>query len=351
MKRLYTYFISCNKNNVRTNTVVEENEQLRKENDEYFKCFYCLHVRTGVIIFGFLQIILYSLVSVSLINSMSQIDKIHRDILSNINSMKEMDKDIFNNNFIIEKNNPFYPKNERDNLIYEKNKIDLSDKNDYFVVDKPPNIHHDSDNYRMYNFTCIIFLVIILITVVFLSFYAVFRNIPSHLLPNFFLVVFEFCLSFLGSICFLYDYSHDNIYQTIIEATLYFPFKEQFTKMDAKYIMFIFLLFIFFIQLIRAYHISILYRCYKFLLNKIPNTTLSPSLAQNKKQMFKVDNDLPNYDTIMEEINSIDYQKNQSGHLFYPETPPPTYKSALTFQNEKNIGVKPFIDNDITNEN
>ncbi|XP_018022174.1 uncharacterized protein LOC108678306 [Hyalella azteca] len=107
------------------------------------------------------------------------------------------------------------------------------------------------------------FITVCTLLVTLLLFYALHRRQPSHLMPFFFLQVFDFCISSMTMMSYV---THVSSLREMLQETPAFPFRDSLLNMSTNCLTF-FVLFMFLsVFLIKAYCINIIWRCYKYLL-------------------------------------------------------------------------------------
>lgn len=172
-----------------------------------------------------------------------------------------------------------------------------------------------------------LFITLCTFVVTLLLVYGAFRGQPSHLMPFFFLQVFDFCISSMTMIGYL---SYLPNIRQLIRETPAFPFQQQLLAMNTKCLTFFAMLIFITTLMAKAYCISIVWRCYKFLMLKAQagRSVLRylggvSGPVDQESQTLVMGQDLPDYDTAMADPQ---YRKKLSG--MFPE-PPPSYDMAM----------------------
>ncbi|RXG67743.1 Tetraspanning orphan receptor [Armadillidium vulgare] len=175
-----------------------------------------------------------------------------------------------------------------------------------------------------------LFITLCTFIVTLLLVYGAFREQPSHLMPFFFLQVFDFCISSMTMFGYL-SYL-PNVRQVISESPV-FPFQHfqnQLLAMNTKCLTFFVMLIFITTFLVKAYCISIVWRCYKYLMQRSQGGRWPPRShmghsgpVDQESQTLVLGHDLPDYDTA---ITDPQYRKKVSG--LFPE-PPPSYDMAM----------------------
>lgn len=296
-------------------------EALRKQHDQW-TCFLCCHVRTGTIIIGIWHMLLH-LMALSLI----AVVVVHPEILRQPGSLgglgasgERLDvkpQDVQATN-CAEMPCTLAKQGDESNSNADKvnSDISLSLGN---IISHPLNT--DEVNVALFITLCMFIVTLLLV-------YGAFRRQPSHLMPFFFLQVFDFCISSMTMIGYL-SYL-PNIRQLILETPA-FPFQQQLLAMNTKCLTFFAMLIFISTLMAKAYCISIVWRCYKYLMLKaqVGRSVLqylggvSSGPVDQESQTLVRGQDLPDYDTAMADPQ---YRKKLSG--MFPE-PPPSYDMAM----------------------
>lgn len=296
-------------------------EALRKWHDEW-TCFICCHVRTGTIVIGIWHMLLH-LISLSLIAVMM----VHPDILKQsgsshggINSGTEQlsvePLDVQAVRCGTETPCILAAQGEGKTDQVTSNDFSLSLSN--FMTTHRPNT--DEVNVALFITLCMFIVTLLLV-------HGALRRQPSHLMPFFFLQVFDFCISsmtMIGYVSYL-----PNIRQ-LIQDNPAFPFQQQLLAMNTKCLTFFAMLIFISTLMVKAYCISIVWRCYKYLMLKAQagRSVLRylggvSGPVDQESQTLVMGQDLPDYDTA---IADPQYRKKLPG--MFPE-PPPSYDMAM----------------------
>lgn len=234
-----------------------------------FTCFLCGHVLTGTIVIGFLHI-LFHLSSLTLIT----IALIHPKLLGNLSSSADDDDvALYSGNFSFsssDDDNETLPYHDdggspRGMLLYLGNMIIIRVMNTdevYFVL---------------FLTLCTFFCTLLLM-------YGAFFRRPSCIFPFFYSPVFSLCMSSMTMVyCIFYL---PDIHQ-IIRDTQTFPFQQQLLRMDTKRLKIIFTIIFMIILMAQSYFLSIVWRCYLYLIS-YKKAPLPPLFQKNKKRHSSV---------------------------------------------------------------
>ncbi|XP_050694519.1 lysosomal-associated transmembrane protein 4B-like isoform X2 [Eriocheir sinensis] len=295
-------------------------EALRKWSDEW-TCFLCCHVRTGTIVIGIwhmlLHLITLSLIVVMVVNpdTLKQSGNDPRGAGSGVEQLTVEPLDVQAVNCGAEM--PCILAAQGDgNTEQVTSDFSLSISN--FMTTHRPNT--DEMNVALFITLCMFIVTLLLV-------HGAFRRQPSHLMPFFFLQVFDFCISsmtMIGYVSYL-----PNIRQ-LIQDNPAFPFQQQLLAMNTKCLTFFAMLIFITTLMVKAYCISIVWRCYKYLMLKVQagRSVLRylggvSGPVDQESQTLVMGQDLPDYDTA---IADPQYRKKLSG--MFPE-PPPSYDMAM----------------------
>ncbi|CAL4065874.1 unnamed protein product [Meganyctiphanes norvegica] len=296
-------------------------DRLRKRHDQW-TCFLCCHVRTGTIVIGFWHMLLH-LMALSLI----AVVVVHPEMLSQPGGALGR----FNsNNDLLTVNShgqdvqavnctemPCILANQRDvrnNPAASDFSLSLSNLLTSHRLDT------DEVNVALFITLCTFVVTLMLV-------YGAFRGQPSHLMPFFFLQVFDFCISSMTMIGYL---SYLPNIRQMIRETPAFPFQRQLLEMNTKCLTFFVMLIFVTTLMAKAYCISIVWRCYKFLMMRAQagrsvlryfGGVTGP--VDQESQTLVMGQDLPDYDTACADPQ---YRKKLAG--MFPE-PPPSYDVAM----------------------
>ena len=144
--------------------------------------------------------------------------------------------------------------------------------------------------------------------------YGACRFKPSHLMPFFFLKVFDFCICTMTIIGYL---SYPFNFVEVMRDTSPFIIRQPFLGMNANFLKFVVIVIFISTILIKGYWISIVWRCYKFF------QSLGHVDRENHHHVGDGDDGLPDYETV------ITQYENKFSHLY-----PPTYKEAMREETE-----------------
>ncbi|XP_063609299.1 tetraspanning orphan receptor-like isoform X2 [Penaeus indicus] len=317
-------------------------EALRKRHDQW-TCFLCCHVRTGTIVIGFWHMLLHlmalSLIAVVVVHPemLSQSvgplsglggsgDQLtvnpHQQDVQAVKCGAEMpcilatQGDDNSNQGGFSQGNYNKGSPNQGNPNQASNDFSLSLGN----LLTTHRLNTDEVNVALFITLCTFVVTLLLV-------YGAFRGQPSHLMPFFFLQVFDFCISSMTMIGYL-SYL-PNIRQRIRETPA-FPFQQQLLAMNTKCLTFFVMLIFITTLMAKAYCISIVWRCYKFLMLKAQagRSVLRymggvSGPVDQESQTLVMGQDLPDYDTAMADPQ---YRKKLSG--MFPE-PPPSYEMAM----------------------
>lgn len=296
-------------------------DRLRKRHDQW-TCFLCCHVRTGTIVIGFWHMLLHlmalSLIAVVVVHpemlsqpggALGRFNS-HNDLLT-VNSHGQ-DVQAVNCTEM-----PCILANQRDvrnNPAANDFSMSLSNLLTSHRLDT------DEVNVALFITLCTFVVTLMLV-------YGAFRGQPSHLMPFFFLQVFDFCISSMTMIGYL---SYLPNIRQMIRETPAFPFQRQLLEMNTKCLTFFVMLIFVSTLMAKAYCISIVWRCYKFLMMRAQagrsvlryfGGVTGP--VDQESQTLVMGQDLPDYDTACADPQ---YRKKLAG--MFPE-PPPSYDVAM----------------------
>lgn len=296
-------------------------DRLRKRHDQW-TCFLCCHVRTGTIVIGFWHMLLHlmalSLIAVVVVHP-EMLDKpggalgrfsSHNDLLT----VNPHGQDVQAVNCT---EMPCILANQRDvrnNPAANDFSMSLSNLLTSHRLDT------DEVNVALFITLCTFVVTLMLV-------YGAFRGQPSHLMPFFFLQVFDFCISSMTMIGYL---SYLPNIRRMIQETPAFPFQRQLLEMNTKCLTFFVMLIFVSTLMAKAYCISIVWRCYKFLMMRAQagrsvlryfGGVTGP--VDQESQTLVMGQDLPDYDTACADPQ---YRKKMAG--MFPE-PPPSYDVAM----------------------
>ncbi|KAK3874100.1 hypothetical protein Pcinc_020936 [Petrolisthes cinctipes] len=287
-------------------------EALRKQHDQW-TCFLCCHVRTGTIIIGIWHMLLH-LLSLTFI----AVVVVHPEILPHPDS--SLGGLGGNGELLDVKPQDVQATNCAEMPCTLAKQGDENNNNNDNVNNNDISISWDQVNMALFITLCMFIVTLLLV-------YGAFRRQPSHLMPFFFLKVFDFCISSMTMIGYL-SYL-PNIRQLILEIPA-FPLQQQLLAMNTKCLTFFAMLIFIFILMAKAYCISIVWRCYKYLMLKAQagRSVLRylggvSGPVDQESQTLVMGQDLPDYDTAMADPQ---YRKKLSG--MFPE-PPPSYDMAM----------------------
>lgn len=111
--------------------------------------------------------------------------------------------------------------------------------------------------------TVAVFITLCTLLVTMLLLYGVARHQPQHLMPFFFLQVFDFCISSMTMVSYL---SYLPNLRQLLQETPAFPFRDQLLAMQTNCLTFTVMMIFIATFMVKAYCINIVWRCYKFLL-------------------------------------------------------------------------------------
>ncbi|XP_027237070.1 lysosomal-associated transmembrane protein 4B isoform X1 [Penaeus vannamei] len=317
-------------------------EALRKRHDQW-TCFLCCHVRTGTIVIGFWHMLLHlmalSLIAVVVVHPKMLSQSVgplsglggsgdqltvnpHQQDVQAVKCGAEMpcilatQGDDNSNQGGFNQGNYNKGSPNQGNPNQASNDFSLSLGN----LLTTHRLNTDEVNVALFITLCTFVVTLLLV-------YGAFRGQPSHLMPFFFLQVFDFCISSMTMIGYL-SYL-PNIRQRIRETPA-FPFQQQLLAMNTKCLTFFVMLIFITTLMAKAYCISIVWRCYKFLMLKAQagRSVLRymggvSGPVDQESQTLVMGQDLPDYDTAMADPQ---YRKKLSG--MFPE-PPPSYEMAM----------------------
>lgn len=298
----------------------ERFDSMRKRNAN-FTCFLCCHVRTGTIVIGFWHMLLH-LMALSLI----AIVVIHPEMLMANNpsagaqtgksdqlSVSPQDVQAVNCGGEM----PCILAAQGDGSGHQS-ATDLSLSLGNLLTTH--RLNTDEVNVALFITLCTFVVTLLLV-------YGAFRGQPSHLMPFFFLQVFDFCISSMTMIGYL---SYLPNIRQLIRDTPAFPFQQQLLGMNTKCLTFVVMVIFITTLMAKGYCISIVWRCYKFLMLKAQagqsvlrylGSVSGP--VDQESQTLVVGHDVPDYDTVM-----ADPQYRKKLLSLYPE-PPPSYDVAM----------------------
>ncbi|XP_076045516.1 uncharacterized protein LOC143027758 isoform X2 [Oratosquilla oratoria] len=296
-----------------------------RNNQDPWTCFLCCHVRIGTIFIGFWHMLL-NLMALSLI----AVVVVHPEMLGNqglqadssdqltveMTSHKYHDPELMAVNCTKE---PCILATQGDgHFSNAKNDFSLS----YSVGNLLSTHRFNNDEVNVALFITLCTFVVTLLLV-----YGAFRGQPSHLMPFFFLQVFDFCIlsmTMIGYLSYL-----PNVRQMIRETPV-FPFQQQLLSMNGKCLTFFVMLIFITTLMAKAYCISIVWRCYKYLIlqaqagrSVLRYLSGVTGPVDQESQTLVMGQDLPDYDTA---VADPQYRKKLSG--LFPE-PPPSYDMAM----------------------
>ncbi|XP_042230327.1 lysosomal-associated transmembrane protein 4B-like isoform X1 [Homarus americanus] len=295
-------------------------EAMRKRHNQW-TCFLCCHVRTGTIVIGFWHMLLH-LMALSLI----AVVVVHPEMLSQtggtLGGLGSGDELSVNPQDVQAENCAEMPCSlaARGDGSSNQAASDFS----LFLGNLLTTHRLTTDDVNIALFITLCTFVVTLLLV-----YGAFHSQPSHLMPFFFLQVFDFCISSMTMIGYL-SYL-PNIRQLIRESPE-FPFQEQLLAMNTKCLTFFAMLIFITTLMTKAYCISIVWRCYKFLMLRAQagrsvlrylDGVSGP--VDQESQTLVMGQDLPDYDNAMADPQ-YSYRKKLPG--IFPE-PPPSYDMAM----------------------
>ncbi|KAG0713215.1 Lysosomal-associated transmembrane protein 4A [Chionoecetes opilio] len=295
-------------------------EALRKWHDEW-TCFICCHVRTGTIVIGIWHMLLH-LITLSLIAIMMSHPDILKESGSGVGRASSGTEQLSVEPLDVQAVNcgaemPCILAAQGDGNTEQATK-DFSLSLSNFMTTHRPNT--DEVNVALFITLCMFIVTLLLV-------HGAVRRQPSHLMPFFFLQVFDFCISsmtMIGYVSYL-----PNIRQ-LIQDNPAFPFQQQLLAMNTKCLTFFAMLIFITTLMVKAYCISIVWRCYKYLMLKVQagRSVLRylggvSGPVDQESQTLVMGQDLPDYDTA---IADPQYRKKLSG--LFPE-PPPSYDMAM----------------------
>ncbi|KAK8725550.1 hypothetical protein OTU49_010616, partial [Cherax quadricarinatus] len=293
-------------------------EALRKRHDQW-TCFLCCHVRTGTIVIGFWHMLLH-LMALSLI----AVVVVHPEKLTQsggpLGGLGSGDELSVNPQDVKAVNCAEMPCT----LAAQGDGSTDAAVTDFSIslgnLITTHRLNTDEVNVALFITLCTFVVTLLLV-------YGAFRGQPSHLMPFFFLQVFDFCISSMTMIGYL---SYLPNIRQLIRETPAFPFQQQLLSMNTKCLTFFAMLIFITTLMTKAYCISIVWRCYKFLMLKAQagRSVLRylggvSGPVDQESQTLVMGQDLPDYDTA---IADPQYRKKLSG--MFPE-PPPSYDMAM----------------------
>ncbi|XP_071526391.1 uncharacterized protein [Panulirus ornatus] len=304
----------------RLREVQQRLEALRKRHDVW-TCFLCCHVRTGTIVIGFWDMLLH-LMALSLIAVLV----VHPEMLTQnggpLGSLGSVGDQLSVRPQDVQAVNcgaemPCILAAQGDgstNQVASDFSLSLGN------LLTTHHLNTDEVNVALFITLCTFVVTLLLV-------YGAFRGQPSHLMPFFFLQVFDFCISSMTMIGYL---SYLPNIRQLIRETPAIPFQQQLLAMNTKCLTFFAMLAFITTLMTKAYCISIVWRCYKFLMLKAQAgrsvlrylSGVSGPVDQ-ESQTLVMGQDLPDYDTAMADPQ---YRKKLSG--MFPE-PPPSYDMAM----------------------
>ncbi|KAF2362690.1 hypothetical protein FHG87_006554 [Trinorchestia longiramus] len=179
------------------------------------------------------------------------------------------------------------------------------------------------------------FITVCTLMVTLLLLYALHRRQPSHLMPFFFLQVFDFCITSMTMMSYL---THVSSLREMLHETPAFPFRDTLLTMRTNCLTF-FVLFMFLsVFMMKAYCINIIWRCYKYLLLVRSAASAAASAAAAVQLCApaaggsrsgaggRSGRSLPASEYCTQWLLEQDYRMKLSGA--YPE-PPPSYDVAM----------------------
>ncbi|KAL0271935.1 UNVERIFIED_CONTAM: hypothetical protein PYX00_005081 [Menopon gallinae] len=263
-----------------------------------WKCCFCCHVRTGTIFIGIWYLMLHALILSIMAVVLSYPKILDQDIdpvlPTPLSEVDQVSPEVYTGNFDWSHNSdgssikplPLLPHGYRE--LWERQNFSHQDMNIGVVV-------------TICSFTMTLMLL-----------YGAIKGKPSYLMPFFCLKVFDFCvagISAVGYLCYPPDMN-----QYWMKKFKLLPFKEELSDFHPDTIVIFAATAFVLIMLIKAYFISIIWRCYKYL-------SFRQIAAQRTVHFIDpvVQNllpDLPDYETAVKKF----------------PTPPPSYASAVRGQ-------------------
>ncbi|XP_066949496.1 lysosomal-associated transmembrane protein 4B isoform X1 [Macrobrachium rosenbergii] len=299
----------------------ERFEAMRRRNAN-FTCFLCCHVRTGTIVIGFWHMLLH-LMALSLI----AIVVFHPEMLMNSNNLSSGTQADRNDQLSVShldvqalncgEETPCILAAQGDGSVHQS-ATDLSLSLGNLLTTH--RLNRDEVNVALFITLCTFVVTLLLV-------YGAFRGQPSHLMPFFFLQVFDFCISSMTMIGYL---SYLPNIRQLIRETPAFPLQQQLLGMNTNCLTFVVMVIFISTLMAKGYCISIVWRCYKFLMLKAQagqsvlrylGSVSGP--VDQESQTLVVGHDVPDYDTVM-----ADPQYRKKLLSLYPE-PPPSYDAAM----------------------
>lgn len=162
-----------------------------------------------------------------------------------------------------------------------------------------------------------------MIAITLMLIYGTVKGRPSHLLPFFFLQLCDFAITTLtaaGYLCYLRTIHH------LIEQSNRLPWKEDLVQMDPRTLGVVVLFAFIFMVMLKAYCISIVWKCYKYLTIRQNASLLTYIMPEGGNQERSFNSLLPDY----EEALSMKI------------TPPPSYQVAM--QHQQTVTLSPPTD-------
>ncbi|XP_068212636.1 lysosomal-associated transmembrane protein 4B isoform X2 [Palaemon carinicauda] len=299
----------------------ERFEAMRRRNAN-FTCFLCCHVRTGTIVIGFWHMLL-QLMALSLI----AIVVFHPEVLLNSGNPSSGTQADRNDQLSVSpldvqalncgEETPCILAAQGDGSVHQS-ATDLSLSLGNLLTTH--RLNRDEVNVALFITLCTFVVTLLLV-------YGAFRGQPSHLMPFFFLQVFDFCISSMTMIGYL---SYLPNIRQLIQDTPAFPLQKQLLGMNTNCLTFVVMVIFISTLMAKGYCISIIWRCYKFLMLKAQagqsvlrylGSVSGP--VDQESQTLVVGHDVPDYDTVM-----ADPQYRKKLLSLYPE-PPPSYDAAM----------------------
>ncbi|XP_052741191.1 lysosomal-associated transmembrane protein 4A isoform X2 [Bicyclus anynana] len=241
-----------------------------------WSCCFCFHVRTGTVLLGIWHLMLH-LVALGFLAAITRDPRL----------LEEFEQD----SLAISRNTPFGTHGTRDhNLVY-----------------------HDIDVGALVTI-CTLAVTLMLI-------YGASRGKPTHLLPFFCLQIFDFAITVLtvtGYLCYL-----QSIHR-LVQETKRVPWREELLALPPAALALIVLSFFMTAVLLKAYFISIVWRCYKYLtirshgLDRLsPFVISTDGVVVPPAPAYSGPPPAPDYSSLLP-----DYEEAVK------QTPPPSYRAA-----------------------
>ena len=157
--------------------------------------------------------------------------------------------------------------------------------------------------------------------------YGAWRSQPSHLMPFFFLKIFDFCIFSMTAIGYL---SYLPNIRQLIRDTPTFIFRQQLLGMNANCLKFIVIVVCISMLLVKGYCIGIVWKYYKFLMRnaQVGEADIRYSGPINRERWGRRrrhnhvgdgDDDLPDYETVLGDKNKF----------LSIDPPPPSYDDVM----------------------